>query len=152
MDLTSTYIVTCNFIPSEAHLNEDISYLQLWIGDRVKIIAAHGAWCYGHVIDRPNKNGLFPSEYVKEIRKFSNTKTLNDARQIIAEITEALKVWWCCIKERYGHFDGDICEKSLKYIQDLMIIRNKLCSGNVPTEELKEIREVGVFEIFIIIF
>lgn len=144
MNLQSFYIVLHNYTPDSNQLF-NIPFLSLWIGEKIKVIAEHDSWCYGYYKNDKSCIGLFPKLYIKEI--FHNKKTtgnFTEAQQLINDITETVKLWWICVKARYrdSSCDSKSSEKFIKFIKDLMIIRNKLQSGNVPNGELKEIRLV----------
>lgn len=146
MNLQSSYIVLHNYVPDSNYLYE-IPFLALWIGERLRVIAEHGSWCYGHYENDSTRIGLFPKLYIQEISLSENPNNATEAQQLIEEITEAVKLWWRQVKLRYrdNSCSSESSEKFIKFIKDLMIIRNKLRSGNVPTGELKEIRLVSFF-------
>lgn len=153
MNLQSSYIVLHNYTPNSKQLF-NITFLSLWIGERLKVIAEHGSWCYGHYESDISRIGLFPKLYIQEV--FQNEKTTNnftEAQHLINEIAEAVKLWWRCVKTRYRNnsCDSESSKKFIKFIKDLMIIRNKLQSENLPTGELKEIRLVNFFKIIYIL-
>lgn len=150
MNFQSTYIVLCNFSQTGLELNKlnGVSFLSLWIGERIKIIAEQGLWCYGHYENQPEKTGLFPKSHIQEIEDNTPLKNLSsDANHVITEITETVKIWWRCIKKNYAsnEYSTEKTEKFIQLIKDFMIIRNKISSGNVPTGELKEIQLVIIF-------
>uniref|UniRef100_A0A915DYA7 Chromatin target of PRMT1 protein C-terminal domain-containing protein n=1 Tax=Ditylenchus dipsaci TaxID=166011 RepID=A0A915DYA7_9BILA len=105
---------------------------------------------------RSTKSGIFPSSHVQPLEwkldapstssgpKTSGNSGKSEASQLIDEITETVKIWWSSLKNRYANecSPESSCDKFVQYIKDLMIIRNKIRSGNVPTGELKEIRLV----------
>lgn len=147
MKLDGIYIVLCNFsyLEQDKELN-GVRFLPLWIGERVKIIAENGNWCYGYYENQVELIGLFPKSHIQEIG--TNSLLINtEANQIITEITETVKIWWSCVKKNYvNEYTLKKSEQFIQCIKDLMIIRNKISSGNVPDIELKEIQLVNILK------
>lgn len=147
MKLDDTYIVICNFscLESDKEIN-GVQFLSLWIGELVKIIAVNGDWCYGYYENQIEQIGLFPKSHIHAIGTNTLLTNINtEANKIILEIKETIKIWWCCIKTKYSCNEYTI-EKSEQFVQlikDLIIICNKISSGNVPMGELKEIQLVN---------
>ncbi|VDM46653.1 unnamed protein product [Toxocara canis] len=97
-------------------------------------------WCYGSTCSDHVKFGIFPQTAVIPISKTFST-TSSEAHELIAELTDVLTEWWCSIKETYGRqAQMESQDDILLYMEDLMAMRKRVLSGNVPVEELKEMR------------
>ncbi|TKR68327.1 hypothetical protein L596_024323 [Steinernema carpocapsae] len=145
-----TYVAVAvnNFDCSEA-LPKGKRFLPFLIGQKVRVVANNGIWAYGFCIDDERKNGIFPLSAVqKHTSNASNSCsaiaepcTSSESAAMVDEITLVLQNWWKTCKDYYTkQMNVASLEKILVYMNDLMVVRKQILSGNVPAEELKEIR------------
>uniref|UniRef100_F1KQ52 Dedicator of cytokinesis protein 1 n=1 Tax=Ascaris suum TaxID=6253 RepID=F1KQ52_ASCSU len=142
LKMTCEAIAQCNFSSQALSNAHQLScpLLSLHIGERVIIFSSDQDWCYGSTCgDRP-RFGIFPQAAVVPLSKpFSAASS--EAQELVAELTDVLNEWWCSIKETYGRqAQMESQDDILLYMEDLMTMRKKILSGNVPVEELKEMR------------
>ncbi|KAL7071273.1 hypothetical protein ACQ4LE_009467 [Meloidogyne hapla] len=103
------HIVKCNFSSPSKSLednqnlkenlkNNKINFLNLWIGDLIKIISFNGEWCFGYRLEEPEKRGIFPSIFVQEMINNNVEENKNVAEKevgrLAGDISEALKVFF----------------------------------------------------------
>ncbi|KHN85731.1 Dedicator of cytokinesis protein 1 [Toxocara canis] len=140
--MTCEAIAQCNFSPGTLPDTRQVNwpFLPLHIGEHVNILATEEEWCYGSTCSDHVKFGIFPQTAVIPISKTFST-TSSEAHELIAELTDVLTEWWCSIKETYGRqAQMESQDDILLYMEDLMAMRKRVLSGNVPVEELKEMR------------
>lgn len=115
-------------------------FLPLHIGEKVNVACSCDDWSYGSSLDNGNKFGIFPSNAVISFNE-SAPFISNEAVEIVKELTDILSEWWNTIKNTYCHQARMECQDEvLVYMEDLMVMRKKILSGNVPIEELREMR------------
>ncbi|VDO33867.1 unnamed protein product [Onchocerca flexuosa] len=115
-------------------------FLPLYIGEKVIVSCSCDDWSYGSSLDNGDRFGIFPNNAVISFNE-SIPSISNEAIEIIEELTEILKEWWHTVKNTYYHQARMECQDEvLVYMEDLMVMRKKILSGNVPIEELKEMR------------
>uniref|UniRef100_A0A0N5AJX3 Dedicator of cytokinesis protein 1 n=1 Tax=Syphacia muris TaxID=451379 RepID=A0A0N5AJX3_9BILA len=147
-------ITQCNFtLESFSSLQQSkFKLLPLHVGDRVQVIASEKGkiavssktgsvtnWYYGCLIDDERECGIFPRESVTEPLELTSSST--ESNDLATEITDVLKEWWTCIKETYGkQARMDSQDEILQYMEELMVMRKKILTGNITMEELKEMR------------
>uniref|UniRef100_A0AC35FH76 C2 DOCK-type domain-containing protein n=1 Tax=Panagrolaimus sp. PS1159 TaxID=55785 RepID=A0AC35FH76_9BILA len=152
-------IAICNFIPSSPlslspSTSKTINFLPFYVGERLQIISHCDNWCFGHFEADPLQTGIFPSNFIEpldespltdddDIRRFSSQTfdSVKESKQLLSEITETLKAWWKFLKKDYsrGLLDSDFRQYE-DSIKELILIRKRILSGNIPTEELRELR------------
>ncbi|VDK48727.1 unnamed protein product [Anisakis simplex] len=135
-------IAQSNFLPQPQSDVNQLSYafLPLHIGERVSILYSGEGWCYGSSRDNRTVFGIFPEAVVVPLNH-SSSKSSSEAQELIAELTDVLSEWWSAIKETYGRqAEMKSQDDILLYMEDLMTMRKKILTGNVPVEELKEMR------------
>ncbi|MFH4980620.1 hypothetical protein AB6A40_007329 [Gnathostoma spinigerum] len=135
-------IAVCSISPSSFSQSDALEYtiLQLHIGEHVEVHATSQGWCYGCTESDLFHYGIFPQACIVPICKPSSTCT-EEVHALVAEMTEVLDEWWISIKDIYGkQARMDSQDEILSYIEDLMTMRKKFLSGNVPVEELREMR------------
>uniref|UniRef100_A0A914MV19 SH3 domain-containing protein n=1 Tax=Meloidogyne incognita TaxID=6306 RepID=A0A914MV19_MELIC len=175
-----TYVVICNFSSPSTSLEDNenlkenlkneikiqqnsskINFLNLFIGDLIKIISFNGEWCFGYRLEEPEQRGIFPSIFVQEIMINNNNKiqtffnvgegkniiNLTDEKEVgrlACDISEALKEWIERTKFDYGEGISTIgqFEQQIALIKQLLVVRRHLCSGTITAEEIKEINLV----------
>ncbi|VDN58740.1 unnamed protein product [Dracunculus medinensis] len=119
----------------------DYNFLILYIGEYVNIINSTQDWCYGNKEGDESVCGLFPRSAVFLLPDPSLWPFSREAQEIILELNETLEEWWISIKETYGKQARIGCQDDvLLFMEDLMVMRKKILSGNVPIEELKDMR------------
>ncbi|MCP9266015.1 Dedicator of cytokinesis protein 1 [Dirofilaria immitis] len=97
-------------------------------------------WSYGSSLDSEDRFGLFPNNAVISFNELIPSIS-SEAIEIVEELTDILKEWWHTVKNTYYHQTRMECQDEvLVYMEDLMVMRKKILSGNVPIEELKEMR------------
>uniref|UniRef100_A0A1I8BJQ7 Uncharacterized protein n=1 Tax=Meloidogyne hapla TaxID=6305 RepID=A0A1I8BJQ7_MELHA len=153
------HIVKCNFSSPSKSLednqnlkenlkNNKINFLNLWIGDLIKIISFNGEWCFGYRLEEPEKRGIFPSIFVQEMINNNVEENKNVAEKevgrLAGDISEALKEWIERTKFDYGEGISTICqfEQQISLIKQLLAVKRHLCSGTITAEEIKEIKLV----------
>ncbi|EFO26456.1 hypothetical protein LOAG_02027 [Loa loa] len=115
-------------------------FLPLHIGEKVNVAYSCDDWSYGSSLDNGNKFGIFPNSAVVSFNESAPTIS-NEAIEIVGELTDILKEWWHTVKNTYYHQARMECQDEvLVYMEDLMVMRKKILSGNVPIEELREMR------------
>ncbi|KAL3982148.1 C2 domain in Dock180 and Zizimin proteins family protein [Acanthocheilonema viteae] len=115
-------------------------FLPLHIGEKVTVACSCDDWSYGSSLDNENRFGIFPNNAVISFNESVPTIS-NEAIEIVEELTDILKEWWHTIKNTYYHQARMECQDEvLVYMEDIMIMRKKILSGNVPIEELREMR------------
>ncbi|VDN17843.1 unnamed protein product [Gongylonema pulchrum] len=116
------------------------AFLPLHIGETVTVACTSDDWCYGSSVESAEKYGIFPSCAVVAAGE-SVPSVPSEAIEIVDELTDVLKEWWNTVKSTYCHQARMECQdKVLLYMEELMGMRKKILSGNVPVEELKEMR------------
>uniref|UniRef100_A0A8R1XZ83 C2 DOCK-type domain-containing protein n=1 Tax=Onchocerca volvulus TaxID=6282 RepID=A0A8R1XZ83_ONCVO len=115
-------------------------FLALYIGEKVTVSCSCDDWSYGSSLDNGDRFGIFPNNAVISFNE-SIPPISNEAIEIIEELTDILKEWWHTVKNTYYHQARMECQDEvLVYMEDLMVMRKKILSGNVPIEELREMR------------
>ncbi|EJW84950.1 hypothetical protein WUBG_04139, partial [Wuchereria bancrofti] len=115
-------------------------FLPLHIGEKVNVACSCDDWSYGSSLDNGNKVGIFPNNAVISFNE-SAPFISDEAVEIVEELTDILSEWWNTIKNTYCHQARMECQDEvLVYMEDLMVMRKKILSGNVPIEELREMR------------
>ena len=148
-------VAVCNFTAPFPNLpsTSSVQFLQFFIGERIQIISYSDNWCFGQYESAPEQTGIFPAAFVEavdenpiddEVQRRASTSIFysdEEAKVLLFEITEALKSWWKFIKSKYskGLTDVDF-QKCVLKMKELMLIRKKILSGSIPTEELRELR------------
>ncbi|VDK81631.1 unnamed protein product [Litomosoides sigmodontis] len=132
-------IARCNFSwngPSPLNY----PFLPLHIGEKVNVACSCDDWSYGSSLDNGNRFGIFPNNAVISFNE-SVPSISNEAIEIVEELTDILKEWWHTVKNTYYHQARMECQNEvLVYMEDIMVMRKKILSGNVPIEELREMR------------
>uniref|UniRef100_A0AC34FV59 SH3 domain-containing protein n=1 Tax=Panagrolaimus sp. ES5 TaxID=591445 RepID=A0AC34FV59_9BILA len=152
-------IAICNFIPPSSSLSipstsKASNFLPFYVGERLQIISHCDNWCFGHFEADSTQTGIFPSNFIEpidenllndedDVRRFSSSTfdSVKESKQLLLEITETLKAWWKFLKKDYsrGLLDSDF-QQYEDSIKELILTRKRILSGNIPTEELKELR------------
>ncbi|KAM3726298.1 Dedicator of cytokinesis protein [Dirofilaria immitis] len=115
-------------------------FLSLYIGETVTVSCSCDDWSYGSSLDSEDRFGLFPNNAVISFNELIPSIS-SEAIEIVEELTDILKEWWHTVKNTYYHQTRMECQDEvLVYMEDLMVMRKKILSGNVPIEELKEMR------------
>uniref|UniRef100_A0A0R3S2B9 C2 DOCK-type domain-containing protein n=1 Tax=Elaeophora elaphi TaxID=1147741 RepID=A0A0R3S2B9_9BILA len=115
-------------------------FLPLHIGEKVTVACSCDEWSYGSSLDNGNRFGIFPNNAVMSFNE-SVPSISNEAIEIVEELTDILKEWWHTVKNTYYHQARMECQDEvLVYMEDIMVMRKKILSGNVPIEELREMR------------
>ncbi|VDN04465.1 unnamed protein product [Thelazia callipaeda] len=129
----------CNFSwngPS----NLTYPFLSLHIGEKVNVACSSHDWSYGSSLENEEGFGIFPNSAVTLCNE-STPSISKEAIEIVKELTDVLQEWWPTVKNTYCNQTRMECQDEvLVYMEDLMVMRKKILSGNVPIEELKEMR------------
>ncbi|XP_062554821.1 dedicator of cytokinesis protein 1 isoform X3 [Armigeres subalbatus] len=122
--------------------------LELDVGDSVVILQEAASWYYGYNRSRPHVSGIFPKCYVHIVdSRVSRDGELVVARsEIVEEITTVLKEWQHLYRRFYLYTHPDFKAIRLKMLE-LIRLRSQLLSGNLPVDEMKDIKLKATSEI-----
>ncbi|CAI5449783.1 unnamed protein product [Caenorhabditis angaria] len=121
--------------------SQDIRKLDLLIGDRICICGELDGWGFGRKFDDPrNEFGVFPLSCVEFVGQPLIVST-TDGILVGDEIAKVANEWWTKIKELlittteiYGF------EELMESFNELFVIKRKIESGGIPSEELSKLR------------
>ncbi|XP_055631515.1 dedicator of cytokinesis protein 1 isoform X1 [Toxorhynchites rutilus septentrionalis] len=123
--------------------------LELDVGDSVVILQEAANWYYGYSKSRPQVRGIFPKCYVHivESRTTARAGSLVIVRsEIVDEITTVLREWQHLYRRFYLQIHPDFKAIRLKMLE-LIRLRSQLLSGNLPVDEMKDIKLKATSEI-----
>ncbi|XP_065074251.1 dedicator of cytokinesis protein 1 isoform X2 [Ochlerotatus camptorhynchus] len=122
--------------------------LELDVGDSVVILQEAANWYYGYNRSRPQVHGIFPKCYVHVVdSRIAKGGELVVARsEIVEEITIVLKEWQHLYRRFYLYTHPDFKAIRLKMLE-LIRLRSQLLSGNLPVDEMKDIKLKATSEI-----
>ncbi|XP_058812929.1 dedicator of cytokinesis protein 1 isoform X3 [Topomyia yanbarensis] len=127
--------------------------LELDVGDTVVILQEAASWYYGYNKSRSHTRGIFPKCYVhivdsRSVRSVSGVgEQLAIVRsEIVEEITTVLREWQHLYRQFYLHTHPDFKAIRLKMLE-LIRLRSQLLSGNLPVDEMKDIKLKATSEI-----
>ena len=119
-------------------------YLELYVGEIVYICKEIKEWYYGYSIST-NKYGIFPKSYIalkrSSVEQASGKELIKSTEPLIAqEITYIIKEWCPLWKKLFILRDKNF-EIIKSVVYELIDLRSKILSGNLPTDETKELRQ-----------
>ncbi|XP_021694043.1 dedicator of cytokinesis protein 1 isoform X3 [Aedes aegypti] len=122
--------------------------LELDVGDSVVILQETANWYYGYNRSRPHVSGIFPKCYVHIVdSRISRDGELVVARtEIVEEITTVLKEWQHLYRRFFLYTHPDFKVIRTKMLE-LIRLRSQLLSGNLPVDEMKDIKLKATSEI-----
>jgi hypothetical protein len=97
------------------------------------------------------ETGLFPKSHIRELFELANVNNLSpEANLLLDEISTAVKSWWNYLRKRYPStkVDEKVVERILRIFNEIVASRNRIRSGKVPRDELKQLRQVCPYYIF----
>ncbi|XP_065350993.1 dedicator of cytokinesis protein 1 isoform X4 [Cloeon dipterum] len=120
--------------------------LELQVGEAVYIVKESGEWYFGCTAKNRDSYGIFPKSYV-QIRESVVDKSgpvemiVPNHSPIVLEITAVLREWGVLWKNLYVSRHTEY-EKIQKMMLELMRCRTKILSGNLPVDEIKDIKHL----------
>ncbi|XP_059488659.1 dedicator of cytokinesis protein 1 [Neocloeon triangulifer] len=120
--------------------------LELQVGEAVYIIKESGEWYFGCTANNRDCHGIFPKSFI-QIRESVVDKSgpvemiVPNHSPIVLEITAVLREWGVLWKQLYVTRHSEY-EKIQKMMLELMRCRTKILSGNLPVDEIKDIKQL----------
>ncbi|XP_055530559.1 dedicator of cytokinesis protein 1 isoform X2 [Wyeomyia smithii] len=133
--------------------SDKVHRLELDVGDTVVILQEAASWYYGYNKSFPHIRGIFPKCYVHTVDarsvkggSSSNEQLVIIRSEIVEEITTVLKEWQHLYRRFYLQSHPDFKAIRLKMLE-LIRLRSQLLSGNLPVDEMKDIKLKATSEI-----
>ncbi|XP_053682558.1 dedicator of cytokinesis protein 1 isoform X2 [Sabethes cyaneus] len=127
--------------------------LELDVGDTLVILQEAASWYYGYNKSFPHIRGIFPKCYVHIVdarplkSSSAGSEHLSIVRsEIVEEITTVLNEWQHLYRRFYLQSHPDFKAIRLKMLE-LIRLRSQLLSGNLPVDEMKDIKLKATSEI-----
>ncbi|XP_063703271.1 dedicator of cytokinesis protein 1 isoform X2 [Culicoides brevitarsis] len=130
---------------AKSHYSQDAAKrLSLTTGDAIIIKSESENWYFGYKKDDRHQHGIFPKNFVVIVDAYKCSDGFRDVYKIkrssiVEEITTVLKEWHNHLNSFYlndkKNFIG-LQEKMLNLIK----LRQQLLSGNLPTDEFRELK------------
>ncbi|XP_037029968.1 dedicator of cytokinesis protein 1 isoform X7 [Bradysia coprophila] len=133
---------------AKSNFNQDKPHrLCLDVGDSVIILAETKNWYYGYNKKNKTTLGIFPKSYVHllECIKCKDEYVVKRS-EIVTEITTVLGDWGELFKRFYLSNHANF-QPIRRKIRELIRLRSQILSGNLPVDEMKEVKLQATAEI-----
>uniref|UniRef100_A0A1L8DMR3 Putative signaling protein n=1 Tax=Nyssomyia neivai TaxID=330878 RepID=A0A1L8DMR3_9DIPT len=121
--------------------------LNLDVGDTVIILKENTNWFYGYNKKNRGNRGIFPKTYIElmECVRSKNDYVIKRS-EIVDEITTVLVEWGDLFKKFYLTNNSNFTPIRQKMLE-LIRLRSQILSGNLPVDEMKEVKLMATSEI-----
>ncbi|XP_059611933.1 dedicator of cytokinesis protein 1 isoform X1 [Phlebotomus argentipes] len=130
------------------NFSQDKSHrLTLDVGDAVIILKETSNWYYGYNKKNRGNRGIFPKSYIQLMECVrSKSDYVIKRSEIVDEITTVLVEWGDLFKKFYLTNNANFLPIRQKMLE-LIRLRSQILSGNLPVDEMKEVKLQATAEI-----